>query len=215
MRRLRPHHGVMIVSVALSVAAFVAAEVTYHHTKSGFALAAAVSVALGSVLTFGSVVAGRAMIASAGRAGHPRAEGLTGRVLGRETDPVTNARPLPSGGLAWTGGARLHAALGWVNASYGLGVLEVIPPKVTLRVTGGRLLGAPPVEVEPASDVRCYPVRGWMPGTRGIAIHRRRLPPPISGRPRWPRSCPPSRGSVSTCAGRSTGPSGGDRRLLR
>jgi hypothetical protein len=172
MQRPRPHHAVITGSAVVSVAGIVVALVVYAHTKSGLALFVAICVAVGSVLSFGSVVAARAMIASATTAGHPGTERLTGRVLSPYPRPASKARTLPAGGWAWTGGARVPAALGWLNASMGLAVLEVVPPKVTLRIRGGRLFGAEPVVVEPVGDVRCYPVRGRMPGTVGVALHR-------------------------------------------
>lgn len=162
----------MTGSAIVSLAGFVVAMIVYTHTKSGLALFVAICVAVGSVLSFGSLVAARAMISSAATAGHPGAERLTGRVLSPYPEPASRARPLPMGGWSWTGGARVPASLGWLNATMPLAVLELVPPRATLRVRGGRLFGAEPMQVEPGEGVRCYPVRGRWPRTVGVTIHQ-------------------------------------------
>jgi hypothetical protein len=171
MARLRPHHGLVVSAAVLSGVAFVVAIVIYAKTQSPLALYFAICVAVGTILTTASVLAARAMIASAAVAGYASSARLTGRLLSPYPRPTSKSRSLPDGGWSWVGGARVPASLGWLNASMPLAVFELVPPQATLRVRGGSLFGAKPVRVLPTDSALCYPVRGWMPGAVGVAIH--------------------------------------------
>jgi hypothetical protein len=169
---MRPHHGVVIVSSVVSTAACTVAIAIYASTGSGLSLFLAICIAVGTVISWASVIGARAMIASAESDGHGSSVRLTGRVLNPYPRPAPKARPLAQGGWSWVGGARVPASLGWLNASKGLAVFELVPPRATLRVRGGRFFGADPVQVVPTVGVRCFPAHGRLPGTGGVAIHK-------------------------------------------
>lgn len=83
--------------------------------------------------------------------------------------PTTMTRPLPA---SWTGGANMAGALGRMNATWPLAVLEVTAERLTLRVRPGpigAIFGMKPVVTNRTSVQNIFPVRGWM-GSGGVGI---------------------------------------------
>jgi hypothetical protein len=91
----------------------------------------------------------------------------TGRTVTPEH--ATAARPIPA---TWTGGANIAGALGRMNATMPLAVLEVTAEKLTLRVRPAPIaavFGTKPFTAEVSSVAEVFPVRGRL-ATKGVGI---------------------------------------------
>lgn len=81
----------------------------------------------------------------------------------------TVTRSLPA---SWTGGANMAGALGRMNATMPLAVLDVTAETLTLRVRPrqvGALFGMKPLDADRADVLNIFPVRGRM-GRGGVGI---------------------------------------------
>ncbi len=128
----------------------------YFETRDAFALVPVFLLPVSAVANLAIVNRSRGRLADPGA----RRDSLTGDVVA--PDPALSLPLGPTQQLRWTGAADVPGSMGRMNASTPLGVLEIAPGRLTLRVRPrfmASLFGARALVMTPADVEVIFPAR--------------------------------------------------------
>lgn len=146
---------------------------SYFRTHDGFILILLILIPVFAVINVATINRNRGRLADTGA----RRDSLTGDVVEADHDqgpPPSSVQP-----RRWTGAANVPASLGRMNASTPLGVLELAPRRLTLRVRPkflATMFGFTALVVSPADVEAVFPARVRF-GYRAIGIRPSGNPP--------------------------------------